>query len=156
MNADRGREAVYAAELAAFGGTSFDSAITFEELLWLRNALQASEWWPSGVIAVERARADAQSSTTRQCDDGQQKIRITASQCTPLTFAHEAGHVLAGVSSGHGPLFRRAEIDVVEALFGFNPANWLRDAFVEMGLAVAERTWQQPDVGPLQRVIDLA
>ncbi len=156
MNADRGREAVYAAELAAFGGTSFDSAMTFEELLWLRNALQASKWWPAGMIVVERARTDAQSSTTRQCDEGQQKIRIAARQCTALTFAHEAAHVLAGVDRGHGPLFRRAEIDVVAALFGSSPAGWLCNAFAQMDLRVANRTWQQPTDGPIQRVIDLA
>ena len=156
MNADRGREAVYAAELAAFDGTSFDSAIAFDELLWLRNALQASEWWPAGMIAVEPARTDAQSSTTRRCDDGHQKIRIAAPQCTALTFAHEAAHVLAGVESGHGPLFRRAEIDVVTALFGSSPAVWLRNAFAQMDLRVANRMWQQPTDGPIQRVIDLA
>ena len=156
MNSDRGREAVYAGELRAFGGTSFDEIVVFDELLWLRNALQAAAWWPKGEIAIERARSDARSSTTRLCAHGQQRLRIAASQCTPLTFAHEAGHMLAGVASGHGPLFRCAEIDVVEALFGSDPANWLRDAFVEMGLAVAERTWRRPDVGPLQRVIDLA
>lgn len=156
MNADRGREAVYAAELAAFDGTSFDSAIAFDELLWLRNALQVSGWWPAGVIAVESARPDAQSSTTRLCDDGQQKIRIAAPQCTALTFAHEAAHVLAGVECGHGPLFRRAEIDVVAALFGSSPAVWLSKAFAQMDLRVANRTWQQPTDGPIQRVIDLA
>ena len=156
MNFDRGREAVYAAEYAAFGGTSFDTKISFEELLWLRNGLQASDWWCAGEIVVERARDDALSSSTRLCSDGNLKIRIAEPQCTPLTFAHESAHVLAGVSSGHGPLFRRAEIDVVNAMFGAEPADWLRDSFRAMDLDVAKRRWNAPNEGPIQRVIGLA
>ena len=156
MTADHGREAVYAAEEAAFGGTSYDSLVEFDELLWLRNALQSSSWWGAGQIVVERARTDAVSSTTRQCDGGQAQIRIAQPQCTPLTFAHEAAHLLAGVASGHGPVFRRAEIDVVVAMFGSEPGMWLADSFTEMGLEVAPRSWREPTVGPLQRVIDLA
>ena len=147
---------MYAAEFAAFGGTSFDSTIEFEELLWLRNALHTSVWWPAGEIVVERARSDARSSTTRLCGDGQHMIRIAEPQCTPLTLAHEAAHVLASVVSGHGPLFRRAEVDVVTALFGTDPAKWLRDSFEEMGLSLADRDWKTPTAGPLERVIDLA
>lgn len=156
MTADRGREAVYAAEEAAFGGTSYDSVVEFDELLWLRNALQSSSWWPEGQIVVERARTDAVSSTTRQGDDGQHRIRLAQLQCTPLTFAHEAAHVLAGVTFGHGPVFRRAEIDVVLAIFGSQPATWLSDSFASIGLDIAPRSWREPSAGPLQRVIDLA
>ena len=156
MTADHGREAVYAAEEAAFGGTLYDALVEFDELLWLRNALQSSPWWTAGQIVVERARTDAVSSTTRQCDGGQARIRIAQPQCTPLTFAHEVAHVLAGVASGHGPVFRRAEIDLVLAMFGSQPAAWLTESFAGMGLNVAQRSWREPTVGPLQRVIDLA
>ena len=66
MTADIGRESVYAAELAAFGGTLVDCEVGFDELLWIRNAICASVWWPAGDIDVEQARSDARSSTTRE------------------------------------------------------------------------------------------
>jgi hypothetical protein len=54
------------------------------------------------------------------------------------------------------PVFRRAEIDVVLAMFGTEPAKWLRDSFAEMGLDIADARGESPTAGPLQRVIDLA
>ncbi|MGA0322394.1 MAG: hypothetical protein ACO3M1_06385 [Ilumatobacteraceae bacterium] len=156
MNADIGREGVYAAELAAFGGTLADCEVGFDELLWIRNAICASLWWPAGDIDVERARSDARSSTTRAGDDGRARIRIAATQCTPLTLAHEVAHVLAGVDAGHGPRYRRAELDVVFAMFGSAEKQWLLDAFEAMDLEVADRSWPSPTEGPLQRLIDLA
>ena len=116
----------------------------------------ASLWWPAGDIDVERARSDARSSTKRAGDDGRARIRIAATQCTPLTLAHEVAHVLAGVDAGHGPRYRRAELDVVFAMFGSAETQWLLDAFEAMNLEVAERSWPSPTEGPVQRLIDLA
>jgi hypothetical protein len=155
VTADIGREDVYAAELAAFGGTLADCEVGFHELLWIRNAICASLWWPAGDIDVEQARSDARSSTTREGDDGRSRIRIAATQCTPLTLAHEVSHVLAGIDAGHGPRFRRAELDLVFTMFGSTEMQWLLDAFEAMNLQVANRSWASPIEGPLQRLIDL-
>ncbi|MEK9883602.1 MAG: hypothetical protein VW442_02940, partial [Acidimicrobiaceae bacterium] len=114
----------------------------------------ASLWWRAGDIDIERARSDARSSTAG--DDGRARIRIAATQCTPLTLAHEVAHVLAGVDAGHGPRYRRAELDVVFAMFGSAEMQWLLDAFEAMDLEVADRSWPSPTEGPLQRLIDLA
>jgi len=155
VTADIGREDVYAAELAAFGGTLADCEVGFHELLWIRNAICASLWWPAGDIDVEQARSDAKSSTTREGDDGRSRIRIAATQCTPLTLAHEVSHVLAGIDAGHGPRFRRAELDLVFTMFGSTEMQWLLDAFEAMNLQIANRSWASPIEGPLQRLIDL-
>lgn len=156
MTTDNGREDVYAAELAAFGGTLADCAVGFDELLWIRNAICASVWWPAGDIDVKQARSDARSSTTREGDDGRARIRIAAMQCTPLTLAHEVAHVLAGVDAGHGPRYRRAELDLIFAMYGSTEMQWLLGAFEASNLEVAERSWPSPIEGPLQRLIDLA
>lgn len=156
MTADVGRESVYAAELAAFGGTLADCEVGFDELLWIRNAICASAWWPAGDIDVAQARSDARSSTTREGDNGRARIRIAAPQRTPLTLAHEFAHVLAGVDAGHGPRYRRAELDLVFAMFGWTEMQWLLDAFEAMNLEVADRSWPLPTEGPLKRLIDLA
>jgi hypothetical protein len=155
VTADIGREDVYAAELAAFGGTLADCEVGFHELLWIRNAICASLWWPAGDIDVEQARSDAKSSTTREGDDGRSCIRIAETQCTPLTLAHEVSHVLAGIDAGHGPRFRRAELDLVFTMFGSTEMQWLLDAFEAMNLQIANRSWASPIEGPLQRLIDL-
>lgn len=147
MSPDRGRESVYAAEIAAFEGTSYESVVPFAELLPLVRRVTDAPWWPHGPIDVAPARSDAASSTTRQRGSAAPVVRLAAPQQTPATLLHELAHVLAGVGDGHGPAFRRAHVDLVACVFGEEEADWLLDAYDAMGLGPGERRWPSPPIG---------
>lgn len=144
MSADIGREAVYAAEIAAFDGTAFESLSPFPELLGLAGLITAAAWWPHGSIEVVPARSNAGSSSTRQRSVGAPVIRLAAPQLTPATVVHEFAHVLAGVSHGHDDVFRRAHVDLTGYAFGEEPASWLLDGYAIMGLEPGVRAWSPP------------
>lgn len=146
MTVDHGRAAVYAAEIAAFEATSYETVSPFDELLRLGRTVTAAPWWPHGPIEIVRARSDAGSSSARQRGSGTPVIRLAAPQMTPATVVHELAHVLAGIADGHGAVFRRAHIDLVGFAFGDEPATWLVDAYRGMGLAPGERRWLAPPI----------
>jgi hypothetical protein len=146
MSADIGREAVYAAEIAAFEGTSHESLAEFDDLLEVARVITAASWWPHGPIEVAPARADAGSSTTRQRSGGRPSIRLAAPQMTAATVVHEFAHVLAGVAHGHDAVFRRAHVDLVGHTLGDEPATWLLDAYAAIGLEPGLRTWSPPTI----------
>lgn len=154
MTIDDGRAAVYAAEIAAFEGTSYEALTAFDELVALAHMVTTASWWPHGDIPVVRARADASSSSARQRGEDRPTVRLAAPQMTPATLVHELAHVLAGVGSGHGPAFRRAHVDLTGYAFGSTEAVWLVEAYAAMQLAPGHRAWSQPPVrdgcaGPL-------
>jgi hypothetical protein len=144
--ADIGREAVYAAEIAAFEGTCHETLVDFESLLALSRTVTSAVWWPCGETAVVRARRDAGSSSTRQRGSGDPVVRLAAPQMTAATLLHELAHVLAGPGSGHGGRFRRAHVDLVGYAFGDLEAGWLLDAYAAMGLEPGRREWPAPPV----------
>lgn len=144
MSGDRGRTALYAAELAAFDGTSYESTAPIGELQAIARRIAAAPWWPHGDVAVVVARADAASSSTRQRDGAAPVVRLARPQMTPATLVHELAHVLAGVAHGHGPRFCRAYLDLVGFLWGEEPASWLADALAAMGLEPGDRAWPRP------------
>lgn len=146
MTADIGRESVYAAEIAAFEGTSLESLVLLDDLLELARAVSSADWWPHGPVAVTAARSDAGSSSTRQRGSAAPVIRLAAPQMTEATLVHELAHVLAGVAHGHDGLFRRAHVDLTGFLLGDEPASWLIDAYASMGLAAGRRDWPAPPV----------
>ena len=141
---DVGRQAVYAAEIAAFDGTTYEQVIDLASLQALARSITGAAWWPAGPIEVLAARSDAQSSRTSQRGATAPVIRLAAPQTTRATLTHELAHALAGVQRGHGPAFRRAHVDVVGWAFGAEPAEWLLDAYASMGLSVGDRTWPAP------------
>jgi hypothetical protein len=154
VTTDDGRAAVYAAEIAAFEGTSYEALAPFDELVTLARAITTASWWPHGDIPVVRARADANASSAGQRGEDRPTVRLAAPQMTPATLVHELAHVLAGVGSGHGPAFRRAHVDLAGYAFGSIEAVWLLDAYAAMQLAPGPRAWSQPPVrngcaGPL-------
>jgi hypothetical protein len=148
---DVGREALYAAELAAFDGTSYEAIAPFDELLELAGRITAAPWWPHGHVDVLAARSDAASSSTRQRGGGRPIIRLAAGQSTPATLLHELAHVLAGVAAGHGPRYRRAYLDVVGFCWGDTAVGWLRAEFDASKLAVGDRDWPMPPVASTLR-----
>lgn len=143
---DTGREALYAAELAAFDGTVYEAVVPFAELVELAARVTAAPWWPAGHIEVVHARSDAGSSSTRQRGDARPVVRVASGQATPATVLHELAHVLAGITAGHGPRYRRAYLDLVGFCWGHTAASWLRNEFDGSWLAVGERDWPQPPV----------
>lgn len=145
---DAGREAVYAAEVAAFEGTAHESLVSFAHLLALAAEITSAPWWPCGPVAVVPARVDAGSSSARQRSSGAPVVRLATPQLTLATLVHELAHVLAGVAAGHGPAFRRAHVDLAAHALGDAPAGWLVDAYRSMGLDLGERTWPQPPRPP--------
>ena len=153
MSSDRGRAALYAAELAAFDGTSFESVVPIGELQALARQVAAAPWWPHGDVAVVAARSDAASSSTRQRGAARPVIRLARPQMTPATLVHELAHVLAGLTHGHGPRFRRAYLDLAGFLWGEEPAGWLHDAYAAMDLDPGQRAWPPP---PARRAGGLA
>lgn len=148
MTPDTGRTAVYAAEIAAFEGTSYESVVAIDELIGLAAVITGAAWWPHGHIDVVPARSDASSSSARQRGSRQPVVRLAKPQMTPATVVHEFAHVLAGLDAGHGAAFRRAHIDLVGFTFGDVEANWLIDAYSAMGLQPGDRCWPSP---PLTR-----
>ena len=154
MSADHGRAAVYAAEIAAFEGTSYEAVTPFADLLALGRLITSAAWWPHGDIEIVPARADAASSSARQRGSGPPVIRLAVPQLTPATVLHEFAHVLAGIGAGHGPVFRRAHVDLAGYAFGDDPATWLVEAYRNMALAPGSRRWLTPPIrreagGPL-------
>ena len=148
MSADIGREAVYAAEIAAFEGTTYETLAPFTELLAVADLIADAPWWPHGPIEVVRARADASSSSTRQRSGGPPTVRLAAPQMTAATLVHEFAHVLAGVGHGHDPVFRRAHVDLVGFSLSHEAAEWLLEGYAAMGLRPGDRAWPAP---PLRR-----
>lgn len=144
MSADIGREAVYAAEIAAFEGTSLESLSPFADLVELATLISSAAWWPHGHITVVPARSDARSSSARQRSPGAPVVRLAAPQMTPATVAHEFAHVLAGLTHGHDEVFRRAHVDLVGFTFGDEAATWLLDSYAAMGLGPGRRAWSTP------------
>ena len=144
---DTGREAVYAAEIAAFEGTSYESLVALDHLISLADRIAVGGWWPLAPARVVAARVDARSSTTRQRGGDDPVIRLAAPQLTEATLVHELAHVLAGVDRGHGGVFRRAHVDIAEVAFGGEPAAWLGDAYGAMGLDLGRRRWPKPPRG---------
>lgn len=144
MAADLGRQAVYAAEIAAFEGTSFEIVTTIEPLIEQAATIVSAAWWPRGDVPVVAARADAGSSSTRQRGDDRPVVRLARPQMTPATLIHELAHVLAGVGLGHGRVFRRAHVDLAGFSFGAIEAAWLIEAYAAMGLPLGERAWPEP------------
>ena len=143
---DIGREAVYAAEIAAFEGTRYESVTSIDELLGDALLISSAEWWPRGEIEVVPARADASSSSTRQAGSSRPVVRLAAPQMTPATLIHEFAHVLAGVAHGHDEVFRRAHVDLAGYVFGDEPAAWLLDGYAAMRLQPGRRAWDAPPV----------
>lgn len=145
--ADADRAQVYAAELAAFDGTDLEALVAFDDLVALADRVMRDPWWPVAPVPVRRARSDARSSTTRAGRDV--VIRLARPQQSSATLVHELAHVLAGIDAGHGPLFRRAHVDVATVAFGGDAAGWLAAAYGAAGLPLAERPWPSPGSGAI-------
>ena len=144
---DRDRAQVYAAESAAFEGTSIEMVASFDSLVGVARRVTEAIWWPVPGVVIVESRGDARSSTTTWRTGQMPTIKLARPQRTLATLSHELAHVLAGSSAGHGPDFRRAHLDVTAAAIGADGAGWLADAFAAFGLPVGQRSWPEPTSG---------
>ena len=144
MTADAGREAVYAAEEVAFGGTDLDDVMSLDDLCAIGSAITVSDWWRSArgpTVAIGPTRAGS-SSARRHGDDV--VIRLAADHQTRGTLGHELAHALAGIDHGHDATFRAAHIDVVSMIAGAAAASALTSAYLELGVPPSRRPWPPP------------
>lgn len=152
MSADCGRAELYAAEAAAFDGTDLESVRPFDEVVAAIEAVTGGAWWPGGTVRVVAARRDARSSSARLVDEATTVIRLSATQLTIATAAHELAHALAGPAVGHSPVFLAAYLDVVAVITNLDSIDRRRDlhvdqlrrAFSAAGLMIGERCWPAP------------
>jgi hypothetical protein len=144
--ADAGREAVYAAEDRAFGGTDLDHPAQLDHLRAVAATLTVTDWWRSAhgpAVTIEAARRDAGSSSAR-VDGERVVVRLAPAQRTRATLGHELAHALAGVDHGHDPTFRAAHVDVIAMIAGTGAAGALGTAYAELGVPPADRRWPPP------------
>jgi hypothetical protein len=144
--ADAGREATYAAEDDAFGGTELDDEVGLGRLAAIAAGIAAGEWWRScgaPAVSVVAARTGARSSSARPAADGA-GVRIAAEQCNLGTLTHELAHALAGVERGHDARFRAAHVDVVAMAVDAAHAAALRGSYRDHGVPAGRRAWPAP------------
>jgi hypothetical protein len=143
---DCGREAVYAAEEAAFGGTDLEERRPLADLrVWAATVVDGDWWSRAGgaSVVVVAARTDARSSSARS-RGREAVIRLAEAQLDRATVAHELAHVLAAIDRGHDEVFRAAHVDVVAVLSGSAAAASLARSYGAFGLAIGPRTWPPP------------
>jgi hypothetical protein len=152
---DVGRQAVYAAELAAFDGTDLECLVPIDELRAIAETIVGGGWWRGPGVEVRPARVDSRTSTTRCLAAGAAQvvvISLAGPQATLATLVHELAHALAGPIEGHGPRFRRALLDVVVVATSLRSTDrrgclhhdQLAAAMADFGLAIGERWWPAP------------
>lgn len=141
---DSERSRCYAAEDAAFGGTTLTTDLDHRSVVALVASVTHQRWWrqlevPDPVVTT--ARADARRSSA----DGT-TIRIAPGGRQALTVVHELAHHLtiglAHPDPGHGPWFRAAELELVGLVAGERSRGHLTDAFATHRLTVA--SWDRP------------
>ena len=144
---DRGREAVYAAEEAAFGGTIHEQPRSLADLQERARTIIDGDWWRQAggsAVDVVAARSTARSSNARREGQHVAVIRLAANQHDDVTIAHELAHVLAGIGHGHDERFRAAHLDLVALLSGPRAASMLAEAYAAFGLSAGRRAWPAP------------
>lgn len=132
---DEQRQSVYDAESVAFAGSVFVSSLGMFELSRAARRLAALGAWRAAggaAIVVHEARADAQRSRAYR---SRGEIRIATGQDSIATLAHEAAHLIS--DDGHGPKFRRGQVEVLRVLAGGEAAARLEWAYSEQSLELA-------------------
>lgn len=144
-SSDRHRQRCYDAEASAFGGTTLDRRIGWDDLVALFEAVTRHPWWLS-LGAAPPALRPARRDAARSSADGA-TIRIASGDRTALTLGHELCHHLVCSlridDPGHGPAFRAAELRVIELLGGKGARQQLDEAWRRHGLDL--RRWPGPE-----------
>jgi hypothetical protein len=164
--AGRGRDPrrtdLYDAEAEAFAGTFLADVVGVATLVRHAGAITSAPWWRTHVGVpgprVVAARAD---SLTSRFIPSRAEIRIAPIDATLVTLLHELAHAAdrAGspdASGGHGPSFRRWELDLVGAVCGPAWATRLGAVLRGCGLAPNPPSAASAAVSTWASVLDLA
>ena len=153
--ADRDRAQVYAAELAAFDGTdlevvvgiacgrrrrAIDCAVRLVAARCDRRSRDAIRCPVVGHPLLDRRRVGRRHRDRRARRRRSPPVRTNSLTCSP------------GCRHGHDAVFRRAHLDVVQAITNLDRltgrgtvhVDQLERAYAAAGLAVGERTWPAP------------
>ncbi len=151
MRRDTHRRASYDAEAAAYDGTAFEVPVGLYALAKLSLGVSRSRWWARAHGgAGPRLRETRPDATHSWASVPRNEIRFCRHGDTVATLGHELAHLVAP-DDRHGPLFRRAQLDLMSMLAGPSAAAALDASFHRARLAVAERpsSWAEPaDCGP--------
>ena len=147
---DQDRQRVYDAELAAFGGTTFDEPVPWSELVAVFETVIRHPWWQNlAVVApsLVRGRRDSQRSSSNGA-----VVRIAPGAQSGSTLTHELAHHLVthlGLADpGHGPQFRAAGLRTVELVGGSRSRQILSGEWARWGLSVGTWAFPEPPTGP--------
>ena len=142
---DRGREAVYAAEEAAFGGTIHEERRSLAELQERARTIVDGDWWRrAGGPAVEVVAARqhgpiveraARRSPRRRHSPGRRPTRRRDDRPRARPSSWRV------IDHGHDDRFRAAHLDVVALLAGPRAASMLAEAYAAFGLSAGRRAW---------------
>jgi hypothetical protein len=148
---DHDRQRVYDAEEAAFGGTTLDDPLSWDDVGVLLSAVTSDQWWTELAVPAPRlvrARSDSRTS----CADGR-AIRICRDGQTALTLTHELAHHLSAhlpwPSSDapepvHGPRFRATSLRVAMVVAGQVAVHQLEHSWRVHGLSVTAWAFSEP------------
>lgn len=148
MTRDADRQRVYDAEDLVFDETLFTEPLGATGVVDLARLVNADRWWvDNGVpFTVSPARRESLHSSAFVAGDVA-RIRLSIHQEDAATLAHELAHLLAGRhdgGTGHGPLFRAAQLDTVTLVCGTKTAARLGRAYADAALPWSLRCWQDP------------
>lgn len=158
---DRDRQAVYDAEDAAFGGTTMDEVMAWDDVESLVAAVVEDPWWKGlDVPAPVLVRTRTDSSTSRA--DGR-SVRIAPAGQTGATVAHELAHHLlahlnwapAATETPHGPRFRATAQRVAIVVGGPVAGEQLSAACRRSRLSVAVWPFDEPAERPPRALRDV-
>lgn len=144
---DAERQRTYDAEVAAIGGTWVDEPLPSDELRAVFDAAVEHRWWV-GLGVARPVLVEGRAGSRRSTSDGR-VLRISPSDRTGATLAHELAHHLVthlgGPGPAHGPHFRAAALRTLEVVGGSTPRRLLAEEWTRWRLAVARWELPEPD-----------
>lgn len=129
---DRGRQAVYDAEDAAFVDTVWHERLSFDDATSFARHVCAQRWWADHVAVIPEVvatRADAQRSYAW----GATSVHLSPGGCRAHIVLHELAHVAThatcGAGHGHGPAFRGVHVALADRVLGVGAGRALHDRY---------------------------
>lgn len=133
---------VYAAEDAAAAEVGVRRFATFAALEAFVERVVCSDWWdqtfptaPVDVVVSRRSRSATFSAAVLFPGEAAELV-IMDGQWSLEVILHELAHVAAGGPAGHGPVFRRALVELWRREAGIVASTELTRQFTAAGLTI--------------------